>query len=294
MAANADSLVELGNELSDQGRLEDAAEAYRRAAAADPTWSVPWYNLGLNLKRRRRWQESLEANRRAVALDPEDQAAWWNLGIAATATGDWQLAREAWAGCGVSVPEGNGPLELELGPVPLRLNPDGDAEVVWGERVDPARAVLTNIPYPRSGFRQGDTVLHDGAPNGYRLLGSREVPVFDVLQRLEASPHTTTEVLLIADQPHDVQDLERRAEEAGAVFEDWTASVQNLCKLCSEGVPHTIHQPSTAAWVPERHVGISCSSPRAAKVLLSAWENGISSRQVLSVSHHGPGDHGDP
>jgi hypothetical protein len=286
VSATADSLVELGNELSDQGRLEEAAEAYRRAIATDPSWSVPWYNLGLNFKRRRLWHESLEANRSAVTLDPEDGAAWWNLGIAATATGAWTVAREAWSACGVAIPVGIGPLKLNLGAVPLRLNPNGDAEVVWGDRIDPARAILANIPYPRSGFRHGDTVLHDGAPNGYRLLGSREVPVFDVLQRLDASPYVTTEVLLIAGQPVDLEALEHLTGKAEVVFEDWTASVQNLCRLCSEGVPHAVHDAQQPEWLPERHVGMSCLSGGIAEELLRGWERGGRGRQLVNVTHH--------
>ncbi|HER19593.1 MAG TPA: tetratricopeptide repeat protein, partial [Chromatiales bacterium] len=44
MSATAGSLVELGNELTEEGRWTEAAEAYRRAAVLDPNWSVPWYN----------------------------------------------------------------------------------------------------------------------------------------------------------------------------------------------------------------------------------------------------------
>src|SRR5262245_16274074 len=101
--SEAQRLVELGNELSDAGRHEDAERAYRAAATADPTWSVPFYNLGLRCKYQSRWVESLEFNRRAAELNPDDQASWWNLGIAATAVGDWAEARRAWRACGIKL-----------------------------------------------------------------------------------------------------------------------------------------------------------------------------------------------
>ncbi len=83
--SEAKRLVELGIELSDAGRKQDAEGAYRAAVQAYPDWSVPWYNLGLLCKYQLRWTESLTCNQRAAQLDPADQASWWNLGIAATA-----------------------------------------------------------------------------------------------------------------------------------------------------------------------------------------------------------------
>ena len=80
---------------------------------------------------------------------------------------------------------------MELGPVPIRLAERGGGEVVWSKRIDPARAVLANVPLPTSGHRCGDVVLHDGAANGYRLLRGKEVPVFDALACLQPSIFST-------------------------------------------------------------------------------------------------------
>ena len=92
----AEALNQRGNEQSDRGWLPEAEASYRRAAEADPEWSVPWYNLGLLCKNQGRWEESLEYNHRATDLAVEDRDAWWNLGIAATALGRWSEARQAW------------------------------------------------------------------------------------------------------------------------------------------------------------------------------------------------------
>jgi tetratricopeptide (TPR) repeat protein len=148
MTANAESLSQLGNDLAHEQRWHDAEQAYKRAADVAPEWSVSWYNLGLLYKRQRRWQESLDANQKALALDPEDGDSWWNLGIAAMAAGDWQLARQAWRSCGIPLPDGDGPPELDYGLVPIRLNPESDAEVVWSRRIDPARAIMRKCALP--------------------------------------------------------------------------------------------------------------------------------------------------
>lgn len=187
----AGRLVELGNEHRAAGRIADAEAAYRAAIDGAPDWSVPYYDLGLLCKYEERWRESLEFNQRAADLDSDDEAAWWNLGIAATALGEWPEARRAWHACGISIPAGDGPLHLDYGSVPIRLDPDGDGEVVWANRFDPARARILSVPLPTSPFRWGDIVLHDGAPEGYRELHGRKVPVFNVLARLEPSPFRT-------------------------------------------------------------------------------------------------------
>lgn len=79
-------LNERARKVSDSGKKDRARLLYRLATYADPRWSVPWYNRGLDAKYLGRWEESLQSNWKAVLLDPTDEAAWWNLGIAATAS----------------------------------------------------------------------------------------------------------------------------------------------------------------------------------------------------------------
>jgi tetratricopeptide (TPR) repeat protein len=178
-----------GRKLSEKGDNSGAIKQYLDAIALDPTWAAPAYNLGLVYKYAGQWQASLESNLRATELAPEDQANWWNLGIAATALGQWDVARRAWRGAGIDVPDGEGPLDFPCGFNPIRLNPDGEGETVWSERLDPARARLSNIPMANYCF--GDVVLNDGAAVGYRELNGDEVPVFNCLALLEPSSLST-------------------------------------------------------------------------------------------------------
>lgn len=143
----ADWLNTQGNQADDAGHPERAIEFYEKSAKADPTWSTPHFNLGLVAKYARNWQQSLEHNQRAAHLDPGNQGAWWNLGIAATALRDWPQARLAWRNAGIDVPQGEGEWTW---PSPAtactRINPAADGEVVWGQRIDPARI---QPPLPR-------------------------------------------------------------------------------------------------------------------------------------------------
>jgi hypothetical protein len=185
-------------------------------------------------KWQRRWRESLEWNRNAAERDPTNQPAWWNMGIAATALGDWDEARRAWTGFGVELPPGEGEIVMELGPTPIRLNPEDAGEVVWCRRLDPARAVIRNVPLPESGFRYGDLILHDGAPTGERRLHGKTVKVFDMIELLQASNCKNFEVELQATNAESLDALFRLAADENLGLEDW-GTIRCLCSACSRG-----------------------------------------------------------
>jgi tetratricopeptide (TPR) repeat protein len=219
------------NQKRDFARAE---RAFLKAAAASPRWDAPWYNLGLAAKWQHHWQKSLEWNLKAVERDPSNQAAWWNMGIAATALGDWAQARRAWTGFGLKLPPGEGEIVMDLGPTPIRLDPEHNAEVVWCQRIDPARAVIRNVPLPDSGNRYGDRLLHDGAPSGERRLHGQVVPVFDVIEVLEQSTYSNFEVELRGTDAQSLDALFKLAADENIGLEDW-GTIRCLCSACSRG-----------------------------------------------------------
>src|SRR5262249_10957349 len=163
----ADRLNEQGSEHAGVGDWDAALSLYRQAAGLVPAHAPAWFNMGLIYKRRLQWDQVMGCHEHAAALGAaEGNPAWWNPGIAATAVRRWDAGRNAWRRFGIQVPEGRGELQMDLGPAPVRLDPDGLCEVVWGRAADPARIVVMNVPTPQSGHRGGDVVLHDGAPNG--------------------------------------------------------------------------------------------------------------------------------
>ena len=279
----ADAHNERGRNLDQDGRTDEAIREYLSACEIDPQWSVPHYNLGLVYKYAGDWERSLHWNQRAAALNPADPAGWWNLGIAATALGHWDEARRAWRGCGISVPDGEGPLDYPSGIAPIRLHPAGSPEVVWSERIDPARALLQSIPLAESGFRWRDMVLNDGAPTGYRTLGEKEVPVFDCLALLRASPHSTF-VAMVEGPAEDADALAELAAARGLAAEDWTTSIHMLCKACSEGRPHGRHDHAPAPQPGPRQVAVAAPRIDEAERLLADWQAGAPSNRVLSLT----------
>lgn len=239
--------------------LAAAEAAYSEAVRLDPGLHVAWFDLGLVHKWSRRWDEAFDCNLRAAELIGEkaDEPAWWNLGIAATALGRWDVARRAWRAYGVAVPDGAGAIEGDFGMSPVRLNPDGEPEVVWGRRIDPARMRLSSIPLPGSGHRWADIVLHDGVPKGHREHDGRLYPVFDELARWQPSDVPTIQASVHAERPDDVDALVDALDQAGHVAEDWTRNTRLLCKQCCEGVVHADHNHVATLTGPEHLIGIA-------------------------------------
>ena len=215
----AEQLNNEGVQLRDDGDIAGAETAYRAAAAAAPEWSVPVYNLGLLYKYEGRWQESLACNKQAAMLAPDDEASWWNLGIAATALGEWNEARRAWEACGIEVPSGDGPPEFNWGDMPVRLDPTGQAEVVWARRLDPARAQIVSVPLPSSPFHWGDIILTDGAEEGQRIVDGRTYSVFNALQLLALLGFRTFILELPTAQPEALAALYACATDHGGAAE---------------------------------------------------------------------------
>ncbi|MDG4857527.1 hypothetical protein P8605_05030, partial [Streptomyces sp. T-3] len=182
---------------------------------------------------------------------------------------------------------------MELGSAAVRLSPEGEAEVVWGRRLDPARIEVLSIPLPSSGRRWGEVVLHDGVPHGERTTAAgQSYPVFDEIELWAPSPVPTWVVLLEAATEADRDALERLAAEAGFAAEDWSSSVRLLCRMCSEsrmpsdegdgehldphdhsepGHPGPLgHRTAGALWVPERECGIA-APVGLVRGLLDGW-----------------------
>jgi len=273
----AEGLEKQGLALSDQGDVDGALDLYLRALALDAERPETLYNVGLIYKYRQAWAQSFDFNRRSLELDPDSEAARWNLAIAATALGDWPTARQMWAQCGYEIEPGNGPIEDDFGPTPVRLNPEGDQpEVVWARRIDPVRARIQSVPFPQSGYFFGDIVLHDGAAQGYRKLGDSERPVFNVFQRLERSLYATHWGQITAPSQVDFDTLEKACDGWEIVCEDWTSNTQFLCKQCSEGVPHERHDQELPepVWIPQHEVAFAATNLGELQAVLMDWSTG--------------------
>lgn len=283
MTLLASPVNELGRFFQRRGLYRAATAAYAVATAFSPEWGAPWFNRGLIAKFQRRWPDCFSHTLRATELDPEMPGAWWNLGIAATALGNWPVARRAWWRSGVSVPLGDGPPDMDLGSVPIRIDPEGHAEVVWCERLDPARARIKNVPFPESGRGCGDVLLTDGEPRGYRQSGGSQVPVFNELQILSPSALSTFVITLTAPNAAAMAALEELATAQGLSAEDWS-TVRVLCACCSEGSPEAHdHDEAPGSWSHSRTVGVAAPSDEHVHSLLTAWTAAGPDRSTVDV-----------
>lgn len=268
--ALASFVNDLGIRIEKPGTTKSALHFYRLAARLDRTYSAPWYNLGVIAKYAHSWPESRSFNQRAVSLRPDDEDAWWNLGIAATALRDWAEARRAWTRLGVELLPGDGEVRMEPMSACVRLNPEDSGEVVWGNRIDPARLQIMNVPLPESGHRYRDIVLNDGAQNGTRVdQNGTEVPVFDELEIFEPSRYSTYRANLSIPDASAEEELARVCETAGVGLEDWS-TIRILCEQCSKGSPgpHTCDAGGSQA---QRRFAFAAESEEVVHAALKRW-----------------------
>lgn len=258
------------NEMAGTRRDRRARILYRLASWADPRWSVPWYNLGLVAKYRGHWEESLRFNQQAADLNPEDEAAWWNLGIAATALRDWKEARRAWKNYGIELREDSDEPSWEPVTACVRLDAEDSGEIVWGNRIDPARFVVQNVPLPESKHRYRDIVLHDGAQNGSRTWNGTEVPVFDELGIWQRSTYSTFRAQLYLPHEPAKERLVELCDQRGIGVEDWS-TIWFTCYECSRGnpKPHE-HNPVDSTDKP-RAFGFGAWTQEEVAKLLREW-----------------------
>jgi hypothetical protein len=163
---------------------------------------------------------------------------------------------------------------MNLGAIPVRVAVADHPEVVWCSRIDPARAVLLNVPTPETGRRFKDLVLHDGEPRGVRRLEGVELSVVDELAVLTPSSFQTWCVTVEARSLEDRDALLASLKHGDGAAEDWTDSLQFYCKSCSEGstVPenHAHASPDDGPWRVERSFGVAVHSEHDLNPL-AAW-----------------------
>ncbi len=269
-----DILLEKAQELTEEGKEKEAIEIYNQLINDVPDWSVPYFNLGLIFKYRNDWQKSFDLNLKSTELNSEDEGSWWNLGIAATALKNWRIARSAWNKFGLNLEVNDEEVNSVNWYTPIRLNPDGDAEVVWAVRIDPARAIINSIPLPKCKHRYGDLILNDGTPVGTRMVNGQEYGVFNELELLQKSDYKTFSVTVFTDENKHLDKLFELLDDYELPHENWTSTIRILCKQCSEGTPHEVHdkQLEEKAREGEFQIGIASKDLQSVEEVINKWE----------------------
>jgi hypothetical protein len=117
----------------------------------------------------------------------------------------------------------------------VRLKPQESGEVVWGERLDPARLLILSVP-----LRITPQVLwhrfERWAENGTRVVNGVRVPVFDELRIWRTSAYSTLRVKLRVPNEESERQLIRVCGASEIGVEDWSI-LRIICTVCSSGTP---------------------------------------------------------
>ena len=73
------SLLQHGQCSQEQGKLEEAIEAYNKALAIKPDYAEAYNNMGNALKEQGKLEEAIEAYNKALAIKPDYAEAIENL-----------------------------------------------------------------------------------------------------------------------------------------------------------------------------------------------------------------------
>lgn len=121
----------------DDNQLDDALAHFEALALLDANDPQLHYMCGLASKYLRRWDASLAHNLKSLELrDEVDESSVWNAAIAASALAQHDEARRLWALCGYELPGDAGPIEGDFGLCCIRLNPWGEGETLFAQRID--------------------------------------------------------------------------------------------------------------------------------------------------------------
>lgn len=242
-----------------------AIKLYKLAARKDRQWAPPVARLGRLYKERQEWKPALHYNKRTVALTPDDQQAWWNLGIAATALGKWRLAKNTWGKFGLD--------PWKPAPVCIRLAMGDRFEIIWGKQIDPARALIQNIPSPEMDRRYHDLIMLDREIVGYNVVQKRRIPIFSELGLYKRSVYRTYSCWLDTADPSEIAVLENLCNTAHLGFEVWSRAVQLKTFQPQDQKPE-YYDPGFFA-SPEREgvvVAIAAKQDRQVIQVLESWE----------------------
>ncbi len=84
---NLSALINLGNALSDKGRLDEAIECQKKAVELDPKNAAALTNLGAELNVKGQLDEAIAFHKKAILVDPKLGNAYNNLGNALAGKG---------------------------------------------------------------------------------------------------------------------------------------------------------------------------------------------------------------
>jgi len=204
-------------------------QLYQQLAQIKDLTDEDYFNIGLFYKKSKNWEKSIEYNLKSIELNPDNAGANWNLGIAYTAISDFANASKFWKYFKVETNPISEFAIKSMGLIPIRLL---NGEVVWCDRIDPARAKIKTIPLLDSNHNFEDLLLIDWAPDGYRRVKRVDIPVFNEIDRLEVSKFKTISIKIFEKKDSIINEIKKIKDYN---FEIWSDSINFICEDCSKG-----------------------------------------------------------
>lgn len=222
------SLFERALAYDQAGDAYNAVKLYKKVVKLAPDWSVPYHFLSLFYKQRNEWKPSFHYSQKAIEYNPEDKTAWQILATAATALRRWRVARTAWNELGFDFRKADQELNLNLGLVPVCINPKSRPEIIWAKKIDPARAIIESIPQPSSGRRYHEEILFDNKPIAHRAFNGKRVPVYEELEKIHFSSYRTYAVILQTGETESIHVLDKLCNAAEIGFDNWSMATRQF------------------------------------------------------------------
>jgi len=219
------------------GDAYNAVKLYKKIVKLAPDWSLPYHFLSLFYRQRNEWKPSFHYSQKAIETNPEDKTAWHILATSATALRRWQTARIAWNELGFEFRKTDKILNLDLGLIPVCINPRTKPEIIWARQIDPARAQIESIPQPSSERRYKEIILIDNQPIAHRNLRGKRVPVFEELESIRLSPYDTYAVIIETGAKNFIDILDQLCQDADIGFDNWSKATRQFWLRNQELLP---------------------------------------------------------
>jgi len=205
-----------------RGDVYNAVKLCKLMVKKSPDWSAPYACLSNIYRNRNEWRPTLHYSLKAAEHNPFDDTTWENMALAATVLENWRTARQAWNQLGFKFRDSEEEPRLDLGIVPVRINPLRQPEIVEASRIGPARAIIQSIPQPSSGRRYGDMVLLESNPGNKIVVQGKKHEVFNELDVLSTSTIHAYSAVLETDNKNEIGILAKLCKDAGIGFDNWS------------------------------------------------------------------------
>jgi hypothetical protein len=146
-----------------------------------------------------------------------------------------------------------------------------DGDLVWGERLEPGRAILRSIPSPQGGFRWLDQIVVVPEAVTEVELSGVTYQVFAAHGRAEGSGIPTVIATVGCGDSRAAYRLTELLSERGWRSEDWTEEVRMVCASCVDARSDPAHHHDANTALEARTIAVA-GRPADVGAVLRRWQ----------------------